>query len=87
MMFAKEFQSGITLSDLRELKPSNLPDISITDVRIQKGPFPSLLCAFDRSGRGSTRRRARFKMPKPPQQTSFLSSAREPAARRQEAFC
>jgi hypothetical protein len=53
------------------LKPSKLPDISITDVRTQKGRFPSLLCAFDRNGRGSTRLRARFKMPKPPEQTSF----------------
>jgi hypothetical protein len=53
------------------LKPSKLPDISITNVRTQKGPFPSLLCAFDRNGCGSTRLRARLKMPKPPQQTSF----------------
>ena len=53
------------------LKPSKLPDISITDVRTQKGAFPSLLCAFDRNGRGSARLRARFKMPKPLEKTNF----------------
>ncbi len=68
-------------------KPSKPADISITDVRTQKGPCPSLLCAFDRNGRESTRLRARFKMPKPPEQTSFPFFRPRTSSRHRRAFC
>jgi hypothetical protein len=44
VMFAKEFRPDISLGSSR-LKPSKLPVISIANVRMQKGPFPSLPCA------------------------------------------
>lgn len=49
VMFAKEFQPGISLRSTR-LKPSKLRGISIANVRTQKGPFPSLLCALIAKG-------------------------------------
>ena len=54
VMFAKEFQSGMSLRSTR-LKPSKLRGISIANVRTQKGPFPSLcaLIAKGAAARGS----------------------------------
>jgi hypothetical protein len=84
VMFAKEFRPDISLGSSR-LKPSKLPVISIANVRMQKGPFPSL-------SRARRSQRARqHKAPRPPQnaetaeKTSFLSLPREPAS--MEAFC
>src|ERR1700747_2553239 len=86
MMFAKEFQSGITLSDLRELKPSNCRTSQLPTCTPKRGHSLlscARLIATGAAAQGSAPvSKCRNRLSK----QVFLSLASEPAARRQEAF-